>query len=219
MKEPGSATSTTRTADQTADRPVLGRRRRARTRRRATGTRSPTRSRRPQGNSLADNARLLRRAQRRPGRRRDRRLGRQVHLQLLAADHGDPERRHRRQPGDGTADPTWTPLLITPPFPEYISGHSTFSAAAADASWPRSSATPVDLHDSARRALPGVTRSFTSFDAAAEEAGQSRIYGGIHFEFSNQDGLATGRTVGDYVLQRSPRRPTPSRRRSSSTAR
>ncbi len=46
-----------------------------------------------------------------------------------------------------------------------------------------------------------MTRSFTSFEQAAQEAGESRIYGGIHFEFSNQDGLAAGQNVGDWMLQ------------------
>jgi hypothetical protein len=97
------------------------------------------------------------------------------------------------------ADATWQPLLVTPPFPEYVSGHSTFSSAAAtvlDAFFGNSvgfTATSVTL--------PGVSRSFTSFDQAAAEAGQSRIYGGIHFQFANQDGLAAGRALGQYVLQ------------------
>ncbi|NML45874.1 phosphatase PAP2 family protein [Ramlibacter sp. G-1-2-2] len=101
---------------------------------------------------------------------------------------------------DTTADAGWRPLLLTPPHPEYVSGHSTFSAAAAsiladtfgdNTSFTTTSAT-----------LPGVTRSFTSFTQAAEEAGRSRIYGGIHFEFSNQAGQALGRDVAAVVLQR-----------------
>ncbi len=48
-------------------------------------------------------------------------------------------------------------------------------------------------------ALPGVYRSFDDFSDAADEAGRSRIYGGIHFEFSNQQGLAAGRELGHYV--------------------
>src|SRR5262249_54771075 len=81
--------------------------------------------------------------------------------------------------------------------PEYVSGHSTFSAAAAtvlDAFFGRSvqfSTTAVTL--------PGVTRSFTGFDQAAAEAGQSRIYAGIHFQFANQDGQATGRALANYT--------------------
>src|SRR5205823_2806872 len=99
---------------------------------------------------------------------------------------------------DVTADPNWTPLLVTPNFPEYISGHSTFSAAAAtilDSFFGNNvgfSTTSVTL--------PGVARSFATFDQAAAEAGQSRIYAGIHFQFANQDGLAAGRSLADYVL-------------------
>ncbi len=49
--------------------------------------------------------------------------------------------------------------------------------------------------------LPGVQRSFDSFSMAAAEAGRSRIYGGIHFEFSNQDGSQAGRELAAYVMQ------------------
>ncbi|TAY63473.1 Ig-like domain-containing protein, partial [Rhizobium ruizarguesonis] len=97
-----------------------------------------------------------------------------------------------------TADPNWKPLLIDPPFPEYISGHSTYSGAAA--------AILTDFFGSnyafstTSTSLLNVTRSFTSFEQAAQEAGESRIYGGIHFEFSNQDGLATGSQIGSWVL-------------------
>jgi hypothetical protein len=48
--------------------------------------------------------------------------------------------------------------------------------------------------------LPGVTRSFDSFDAAAQEAGRSRIYGGIHYQFDNVNGLGLGAQVADYVM-------------------
>jgi PKD repeat protein len=97
-----------------------------------------------------------------------------------------------------TADPNWTPLLVTPNFPEYVSGHSTYSAAAAailDAFF----GTNVNFSTTSVT-WPGVTRSFSSFDQAAAEAGESRIYAGIHFQFSNQDGQAAGRALGNYVL-------------------
>jgi RHS repeat-associated protein len=96
-----------------------------------------------------------------------------------------------------SADPNWVPLINTPPFPEYVSGHSTFSAAAA-AVLNKSFGNNFSFN-SGSVTLPNVTRSFTSFDAAAIEAGQSRIYGGIHFQFSNQDGLTLGKQIGDYV--------------------
>jgi membrane-associated phospholipid phosphatase/sugar lactone lactonase YvrE len=93
----------------------------------------------------------------------------------------------------------WTPLLTTPPFPEYVSGHSTFSAAAAEV---LSSVFGANFSFSATSmGLPGVTRTYTSFEQAAQEAGISRIYGGIHFPFSDTAGLTSGQELGDYVLQ------------------
>ena len=101
----------------------------------------------------------------------------------------------------GTAvDETWRPLLLTPPHPEYVSGHSTFSAAAADvliAVFGDNTA-----FSTTSSTLPGVTRSFTSFTQAMEEAGRSRIYGGIHFEFTNQAGQVLGKQVADAVMAR-----------------
>jgi membrane-associated phospholipid phosphatase len=97
-----------------------------------------------------------------------------------------------------TADSSWTPLLVTPPFPSYMSGHSTFSGAACAV---LTGLFGGHVHfSSSSDTLPGVQRSFTSFVQAANEAGQSRIYGGIHYQFDNQDGLATGTAVGGWVL-------------------
>jgi hypothetical protein len=99
---------------------------------------------------------------------------------------------------DATAgDATWEPLLATPPFPECTSGHSTFSGAAATILASLYGDDFAFTTDS--DGLPGVTRSFLSFSDAADEAGISRIYGGIHFQFSNEQGLATGRGLGEYV--------------------
>jgi YD repeat-containing protein len=99
-----------------------------------------------------------------------------------------------------TADPNWQPLIDTPPFPEYVSGHSTFSAAAA-AVLGKTFGDSFQFQ-SGSVTLPGTSRSFTSFTGAAAEAGQSRIYGGIHFQFSNRDGLTLGKQIGDYVADR-----------------
>ena len=87
-------------------------------------------------------------------------------------------------------------LLITPPFPEYVSGHSTFSAAAAEVL----TSFFGKHYDFSFTALNGVTRNFDSFWDAAKEAGMSRIYGGIHFSFANKDGLALGEDMADWVL-------------------
>ena len=97
------------------------------------------------------------------------------------------------------ADPNWKPLITTPPFPEYVSGHSTFSGTAETIL----SALLGDNISFTTNSLgtPGIYRTFSNFTSAANEAGISRIYGGIHFNFSNVDGLATGRNVGNYILQ------------------
>jgi membrane-associated phospholipid phosphatase len=92
-----------------------------------------------------------------------------------------------------SADPLWQPLLATPEFQAYVSGHSTFSAAGATIlATIFGDNISFTLTDSAT----GLTRSFDSLWAAAEEAGMSRIYGGIHFMDDNTDGLALGRQVG-----------------------
>ena len=95
---------------------------------------------------------------------------------------------------DTAPDPSWTPLLVTPNFPSYTSAHSTVSGAAAAV---LTALFGADYHFTVgSEGLPGVTRSFDSFDAAAAEAGQSRIYGGIHYQFDNVNGLAVGAAGG-----------------------
>lgn len=101
---------------------------------------------------------------------------------------------------DTRPDPSWTPLLNTPPFPSYISGHSTFSGAAA-AALAAFFGTDEVRFTSTSESLPGVRRSFTRFSDAAAEAGKSRIYGGIHYEFDNAEGLTCGREIGRYVAR------------------
>ena len=98
------------------------------------------------------------------------------------------------------SDPSWTPLLTTPPFPAYTSGHSSFSGAAAAALAAFFKTDEVEFSTTADD-LPGVTRSFKSFSQAADEAGMSRIYGGIHWDFDNTDGLKCGRAVGEHVAK------------------
>lgn len=95
-------------------------------------------------------------------------------------------------------DKSWEPLLITPPFPEYPSGHSSQSGAAAlvlDAALGSGFA-----FDDATHARDGLKpRHFVGFWAAAEEAAISRLYGGIHFRAACAQGLVQGRCVGEKV--------------------
>ena len=96
-------------------------------------------------------------------------------------------------------DPTWEPLLITPPFPEYPSGHSTQSGAAAavlTAIFGAAHAFDDPTHED--DGMP--TRHYPSFRAAAEEAAMSRLYGGIHFRAAIEQGLAQGECIGAYSV-------------------
>ena len=111
--------------------------------------------------------------------------------------------------GSTVADPTWIPLLKTPPFSAYTSGHSTFSGAAStvlNAFFGNNLAftSRADGHNGpSQRPLDAsvvTSRTFTNFDQAAEEAGLSRIYGGIHFSFDNIVGLESGRLIGQYIV-------------------
>jgi hypothetical protein len=100
---------------------------------------------------------------------------------------------------DSTApDPAWTPLITTPPFPEYPSAHSCASGAATHIlSQSFGEETSFNV---VSNAMPGVTRKFHNFSAALAEIVNARIYGGIHFRTACVDGTALGIAVGDYVL-------------------
>jgi hypothetical protein len=95
-------------------------------------------------------------------------------------------------------DPAWESLLPAPAFPEYVSGHSLTCAAAA-AVLGRFLGTDQYTFELMTMDIP-EPRTYTSFRQAAEEAGQSRIYGGIHFQFANEDGLLAGAALGNYIF-------------------
>ncbi len=98
-------------------------------------------------------------------------------------------------------DDSWEPVLQTPPFPEYTSGHSVVSGAAAEA------LTSIfgdnfafDDDTEIPYGLP--VRSFASFREAANEAAISRMYGGIHYRAAVDVGVQQGRDLGQFVVQR-----------------
>ncbi len=100
----------------------------------------------------------------------------------------------------------WKSFIETPPHPEYPSGHSTFSGAAAEIlqSWAKEFRLPMGRPGSVRvtsEDLPGVVRSFRDFREAAREAGMSRIYGGIHFPWSDEEGQALGKKIGIATIK------------------
>ncbi len=96
-------------------------------------------------------------------------------------------------------DESWTPVLQTPPFPEYTSGHSVASGAAAIA------LTDIfgdnfAFNDDTELPYGLPIRSFSSFNKAADEAAISRLYGGIHYKAAIDIGLQQGRDLGSFVV-------------------
>lgn len=81
-------------------------------------------------------------------------------------------------------DPSWTPHITTPPFPSYVSGHSTTSSAASEV---------------LAAYFPGSAQRLRAW---AQEAAVSRLYGGIHFRSDNETGLALGKKVAAVALTR-----------------
>ena len=99
-----------------------------------------------------------------------------------------------------TMDKTWESTMITPPFPEYPSGHSTQSSAAALVLTDMFGANFA--FEDATHVRDGIkARKYPNFTAAADEAGMSRLYGGIHFRAAIEEGLKQGECVGEFAAQ------------------
>jgi hypothetical protein len=107
-----------------------------------------------------------------------------------------------------TADPHWTPLVETPPIPEYDSGHAVAGSAAATV-LRRFFGEDNIAFFACSMSLPAgnrcndpspVRRFFTSFSQAARESGLSRIYVGFHFRNSVDEGMKHGQKVAEYVF-------------------
>ncbi|MEQ1769791.1 MAG: vanadium-dependent haloperoxidase [Devosia sp.] len=96
-------------------------------------------------------------------------------------------------------DPKWEPILNTPPFPEYPSGHSTVSGAM-DAVMTAFFGDNYAFEDYTGSPDGRQPRTFKSFHEAAEEAGISRLYGGIHFRSAIVDGLEQGHCIAQYTI-------------------
>ena len=98
-------------------------------------------------------------------------------------------------------DRNWRPTLQTPPFPEYTSGHSVLSNAVAIV-LTSLAGEPVEYTDTVEEEFGVPARSYLSFLAAAQEAAMSRLYGGIHFRDSIENGMRQGETIGRFVLKK-----------------
>jgi hypothetical protein len=103
---------------------------------------------------------------------------------------------------DTLQDAAWAPLIPTPSFPAYVSGHSTFSMTAAQILAQFFGTDDIAFtSDTESPFLPaGYERSYTSFSEAAEEAGLSRIYGGIHWAWDNTDGQVLATDLASNVF-------------------
>lgn len=99
------------------------------------------------------------------------------------------------------ADRNWQPLLQTPPFPEYTSGHSVVSSAVATV-LTKQFGENFAFTDDYELPYIGIQRSFPSFIKASEEACVSRLYGGIHFRSAIENGKSQGRNLGAFILSR-----------------
>ncbi len=106
-------------------------------------------------------------------------------------------------------DSSWKPRLATPPFPEYVSGHSIGSGAAAavlthvfgsDHAFKDATRKDLQISDANGESHVLGMRSFASFEAAALEAAESRLFGGIHFPMGNENGLTAGECVATVLL-------------------
>jgi len=100
---------------------------------------------------------------------------------------------------NNSIDKKWMPILQTPPFPEYTSGHSTISSAAATV-LTKLYGDNVAFNDSTEIPYGIPPRKFTSFKQAADEASISRLYGGIHFRPALDQGVIQGAKVANQLL-------------------
>jgi len=98
-------------------------------------------------------------------------------------------------------DQGWQPYIQTPPFPSYTSGHATISAAAAEVmtNW---FGDKLSFVDTSLLEFGIQSRHIESFRQAAQEAAMSRLYGGIHFRFDNEEGNKWGRKLGEFIVTR-----------------
>jgi hypothetical protein len=197
VKAIGSATSSTRTADQSNIALYWAG---------ATGTSTPVGHwnriaqtvAESQGNTLEENARLFAL------------IGIAQADAFIACwdnkylyDHWRPVTAIRAAETDGNpdtvADPNWSSFIPTPNHPTYLSGHSSMSGASG-AVLAEFFRTDNISFTSSPEGVSVPDRTFTSFAQASQEAADSRLYGGIHWVYDNEDGLSLGRALGQHVF-------------------
>jgi hypothetical protein len=103
-----------------------------------------------------------------------------------------------RNPGT-EADASWTPLLVTPPFPDYIAGHTTYAGAAQAVLEHLFGDDPGVVITLSSPTAPGVTETYTTFKEIADGVVNARVWGGIHWRTSSAQGRIVGEEIGRYV--------------------
>jgi membrane-associated phospholipid phosphatase len=114
---------------------------------------------------------------------------------VTAIREGDRDKNRRTDP-----DPNWLPLIDTPPFPSYPSGHGGIGAAARrvlEEMFGEDGHT-ITLSNSL---LPEVVLHYASWKQIADDVAYARIYGGIHYRFDQEGGASLGSQVGEYILR------------------
>jgi hypothetical protein len=97
-------------------------------------------------------------------------------------------------------DPEWLPLITTPAFPGYASGHATVSGAAR-AVLERAFGEEGHAVTLTHPGAPGIVLNYTAWEEITDDVDDARIYGGIHFRFDQEAGAHQGRQVGRYILR------------------
>ena len=96
-------------------------------------------------------------------------------------------------------DSSWTPLIGTPPFPSYTSGHASFTSAAGHILAARFGG-GFSFTDKQKVPEGFAPRSFSSFSQMIDEASISRVYGGIHYEYDSETGKLTAKSLAQRIL-------------------
>ena len=99
------------------------------------------------------------------------------------------------------ADSLWTPLLVTPPFPDYIAGHTTYAGAAQAVLEYLFGEDPRTVIRMRSATAPGIVETYTTFKAIADGVVDARVWGGIHWRTSSVQGRVVGIEIGRYVVR------------------
>jgi hypothetical protein len=102
---------------------------------------------------------------------------------------------------DTIADPNWTPLLVTPPFRNYIAGHTAYAGAAEEVLEHVFGECPGVVIKLTTATAPGVIETYTTFDDIADGVVDARVLGGIHWRTSSVHGRRVGQKVGAFAVR------------------